>query len=97
MFVSNFKNILKFRELSGLRSVQRNYTSSVDLDRFNEVLAKSFTYSPSQGYIRNSPLEPVTIPNLRLDQYIWKDYRQWENHTATVSLFPYLSSHTFFS
>lgn len=83
----NVKSVMRLRKFSGFLSVQRYYTASADLDQFNEVIAKSFTFSPTQGYVRNSPLEPITIPNLRLDQYIWKDIQQWENHTATVSFF----------
>lgn len=97
---TNFLNISKSRKFSGFLLSQRNYSSataattttataaaaSTDFDAFNEVLAESFTYSPANGYIRNSPLEPILIPNLRLDQYIWKDYRQWENHTAMVNI-----------
>lgn len=46
-----------------------------------------FTHNPVEGYIRNSPFDVVTTPNLALDQYVWQNVNKWPNHIATVSLF----------
>lgn len=44
-----------------------------------------FTHNPVEGYIRNSPYDVVTTPNLSLDQYVWQNVSKWPNHVATVS------------
>lgn len=44
-----------------------------------------FTHNPVEGYIRNSPYDVVTTPNLAIDQYIWQNVTKWPNHIATVS------------
>lgn len=44
-----------------------------------------FTHNPYEGYIRNSPYDVVTTPNLALDQYVWQNVSKWPNHIATVS------------
>lgn len=42
------------------------------------------TYNPKEGYIRHSPIEPVSLPNLTLDEYIWQNLSKWPNHDAVV-------------
>lgn len=44
-----------------------------------------FTHNPVEGYIRNSPYDTVTTPNIALDQYVWQNVSKWQNHVATVS------------
>lgn len=44
-----------------------------------------FTHNPVEGYIRNSPFDVVTTPNLALDQYVWQNVNKWPNHIAMVS------------
>ena len=48
-----------------------------------------FTHNPVEGYIRNSPFDVVTTPNLSLDQYVWQNVNKWPNHIATVSVLLY--------
>lgn len=49
-----------------------------------------FTHNPVEGYIRNSPFDVVTTPNLALDQYVWQNVNNWPNHIATVSVLCFL-------
>lgn len=44
-----------------------------------------FTHNPVEGYIRNSPYDTVTTPNIALDQYVWQNVSKWPNHVAIVS------------
>lgn len=42
-------------------------------------------YPPENGFIRYSPYENITIPNLTIDQYVWNNFQQYETKIATVS------------
>lgn len=44
-----------------------------------------FTHNPVEGFIRHSPYDVKTTPNLALDQYVWQNVSKWPNHIATVS------------
>lgn len=43
-----------------------------------------FTYNSTEGYVRNTPLEDVTVPNKTLDEYVWQSALKWPNHIAVV-------------
>lgn len=47
-------------------------------------MSASFTHTDAGGYVRHSALAPVQVPNLRIDQFIWKDMLRWESKTALV-------------
>lgn len=46
----------------------------------------SFRYSPEEGYVRTSPFNDVTMENLTIDQYIWKDLDKFQGNCAIVSI-----------
>lgn len=46
-----------------------------------------FTYNSTEGYVRNTPLEDVTVPNQTLDEYIWQSASKWPNHIAVVTYY----------
>lgn len=86
--------------VNGLRSssVQRLYAASQTTDKRyvstaefqpNNPLMESyqsyFTHNPVEGFIRNSPYDVVTTPDLALDQYVWQNVSKWPDHVATVS------------
>ena len=78
-----------------LQSVQRLFAASdnryVSTAQFqpNNPLTDSyqtyFTHNPVEGFIRNSPYDVVTTPDMALDQYVWQNISKWPNHVATVS------------
>jgi len=45
---------------------------------------KCLHYSNEEGYFKSSPFEPITIPSISFDKYVWRDYQRWENNVATV-------------
>lgn len=96
------KLVTKQTLVNGLRSskVQRMFASSQSIDRryvstaelqpnnpLSDAYQAFFTHNPVEGYIRNSPYDVVTTPNLALDQYVWQNVSKWPNHVATVSNF----------
>lgn len=50
-----------------------------------ECLYDVDAYPAEKGFIRSSPYDNVTIPNLTMDQYVWNNFRAWETKIATVS------------
>lgn len=70
--------------------IGRRSVSSAKFQPNNNATEQSyqtyFTHNPVEGYIRNSPHDVVTTPNLALDQYVWQNVSKWPNHVATVSL-----------
>lgn len=47
-----------------------------------EMGKKNFVYNEKEGYVMNSPYGSVTVPNVTIDQYVWKNISKWPNHTA---------------
>lgn len=48
-------------------------------------LDKLVVYTEEEGYIRQSPFEPVEPVNLTVDKYVWRDFKKFEKDIATVS------------
>lgn len=66
------------RNVSTARSQPSNFMT--------ESYQSYFTHNPVEGYIRNSPYDMSTTPNLALDQYVWQNVSKWPNHIAMVSV-----------
>ncbi|KAH8272304.1 hypothetical protein KR018_001562 [Drosophila ironensis] len=45
---------------------------------------KYLHYSPEDGYYKTSPFDPIAVPNVPLHEYVWRDFKKWENQTAAV-------------
>lgn len=44
------------------------------------------TYTPEDGFILNSIYEPITLSDLTIDRYVWKNLNAWQDKVAVVSL-----------
>lgn len=42
-------------------------------------------HTPEDGFVLNSIYEPITMPDLTVDQYVWKNISKWQNMVAIVS------------
>ncbi|XP_037036724.1 4-coumarate--CoA ligase 1-like [Bradysia coprophila] len=40
------------------------------------------TYTPEDGFVLSSIYEPITLPDLTVDQYVWKNVSKWQNKVA---------------
>lgn len=67
--------------MSCMRLLFRQF-SSTKRPSISELAKKSIVYSDIDGYVVKSPYEPISIPELTLDQYIWKNMPKWQNHIA---------------
>lgn len=47
---------------------------------------KLVVYSEAEGYIRQSPFDPVEPVNLTVDKYVWRDFKKFEKDTAAVCI-----------
>ncbi|XP_004531120.1 4-coumarate--CoA ligase 1 [Ceratitis capitata] len=45
---------------------------------------KFLVYSDEEGYIKQSPFDPVEPVNLTVDKYVWRDLKKFENDVATL-------------
>lgn len=43
------------------------------------------THTPEDGFVLNSIYEPITLPDLTIDQYVWKNVSAWHDKVAIVS------------
>lgn len=43
------------------------------------------THTPEDGFVLNSIYEPISLPDLTVDQYVWKNISKWQNKVAIVS------------
>lgn len=48
-------------------------------------MAKYFKHSAEDGFVRTSSFAPIELPNMRIDQFVWKDYLKWQDKIAVVS------------
>lgn len=86
------------RMFASSQSIDRRFVSTAELQPNNPLLdayQSFFTHNPVEGYIRNSPYDVVTPPNLALDQYVWQNVSKWPDHVATVSNFSIKDSFLF--
>lgn len=76
-----------FRNWPLIRSgvLGRKYLSTRQHPQKKETLFEQDAYPAEPGFIRNSPYENITIPNMTMDQFVWNNFRDWETKIATVS------------
>lgn len=68
---------------SSLRSVLKRFFSTERVS-LSELVNKSLVYSERDGYVMKSPYETISIPEMTIDQYVWKNMPKWQNHIAVV-------------
>ena len=59
----------------------RRYLST-ESSMLYEMGKKNLSYNEKEGYVMNSPYGSVSVPNMTIDQYVWKNISKWPNHTA---------------
>ncbi|KAM8720830.1 hypothetical protein ACLKA7_006816 [Drosophila subpalustris] len=62
---------------------QRN-TASVERAQAISDRDKFLHYNTEDGYYKTSPFDPIKVPNVPLHEYVWRDFKKWENSTAAV-------------
>lgn len=61
-------------------------SSSMQLEN-NEFVKNIFqhrTFTEEEGYVWNSPYEKISLPDMTVDQYVWKNVAKWPNKVAIV-------------
>lgn len=44
-------------------------------------------HTPEDGFVLKSIYEPISLPDLTVDQYVWKNIAKWQNKVAIVSFY----------
>lgn len=52
------------------------------LSSLSELAKRSLVYNEQEGYVMKSPYGRVSIPDMTIDQYVWKNLSKWQNHVA---------------
>lgn len=60
----------------------RYYSSMTTVEQAAESIFKFREYTPENGFIWNSPYEKIPIPNMTIDQYVWRNMAKWQNKVA---------------
>lgn len=93
------RNILSKRYFSTLRTLPkiRNQhgrcisttipTPTTTSKTINHDVANNRLHSPENGYYWKSGYEEISVPDLTLDEYVWKNVAKWENKVAIVCEF----------
>ena len=78
MFVKKFNKII-FKDLS-------IYCNSRQFNKiFSRVISTpNIKLQDNQDYIVKSPLRSLVYPNCSVDQYVWADYKKWNDKIAIV-------------
>lgn len=70
-------NKLIIRKNVGLLSRQSSSRRSI-----SELAKKSLIFDENDGFVMKSPYESISLPELTVDQYVWKNLAKWQNHVA---------------
>lgn len=63
---------------------QRSSSSLGAVSEMARNVFKHREYSAEGGYVWNSPYEPISMPDMTIDQYVWKNMAKWSNKVAIV-------------
>lgn len=74
-----------------LKSVNMRTSAKLLLKRFmssersslSELGRKCLVFNEKDGYVMKSPYEPISIPELTVDQYVWKNMPKWQDFIGT--------------
>lgn len=66
---------------SGARLLLQRFQST-NRSALSEFAKKSLIFSEKDGYVMKSPYETISIPEMTIDQYVWKNMPKWQNHIA---------------
>lgn len=65
----------------------RRPLSSVSGKLLNPEVEKNRSYSEKEGFVWKSGYEPISVPEMTIDEYVWKNVAKWEDKLAIVSTY----------
>lgn len=73
---------------STLQILRRNFVAPAASTAPNSIPLNQYLQDhrirTENGFVLRSPYEKVSIPDMTLDQYIWKNSAKWKNHVAIM-------------
>lgn len=84
------RHVLRYGALRSASFQARSLTTAQTnaSKQLNPDVAHNRTHSIEEGYVWKSGYEPIVVPDLTLDEYVWKNVAKWENKIAIVSFIP---------
>lgn len=70
--------------ISGCRRLSVYTPAPRPLDQLCERMVPFRTNSPQDGFAWTSPFGQITVPGLRVEEYVWKNLAKWHDKTAIV-------------
>lgn len=71
----------------GIRKNAVRYLSTQQKQSYSDSENEKFGSTTEEGCIVNSCYENVILPNCTIEQHVWKNFKNWEDKVAAVSLF----------
>lgn len=60
----------------------RRFNSNSARPSLTALAKEALVYNDKDGFIMKSPYMPIAMPELTIDQYVWKNMPKWQNHIA---------------
>lgn len=67
---------------NGVRLHLRQFSSPAKVLPISDLAKKSLVFNKNEGYVMTSPYGSVSIPELTIDKYVWKNMVNWQQHIA---------------
>lgn len=83
MFRLLVKQVARQQTITGIPWTRRS-SSLGPVTEFAKSIFKNRQHTPEDGFVWNSPYEPISLPDMTVDQYVWKNMVKWPNKVAMV-------------
>lgn len=83
MFRVILKHVARQQTITAKQWIRRS-SSLGPVTEFAKSIFKNRQYTSEDGYLWNSPYEPISAPDMTVDQYVWKNMVKWPNKVAIV-------------
>lgn len=81
------RNLSKCFSNSGRTTLSRrglSTSAALSSKLINPEVAANRWHTQQDGFVWKSGYEPIVVPELTLDDYVWKNVAKWENKIAIV-------------
>lgn len=81
------RNLSKCFSNSGRTALNRHglrTSAALSNKVINPEVAGNRWHTEQEGFVWQSGYEPIVVPELTVDDYVWKNVAKWENKIATV-------------
>lgn len=69
-----------------LLNTNNNNNNNTASKALNPEVEKNRSYSAKEGFVWKSGYEPISVPEMTVDEYVWKNVAKWEDKIAIVTI-----------